>query len=152
VGGQGQDRRNCLSPGAETKGRLLPKEDYGVDKRIRHEGENENSAGGGARYDAHLRGDKEYSYSAGGETRYIKLSGSMKGYTNANTAHQKRVHQMGFVKDYFIPHLPEYMYEIAKFPWVPSPKDKTMNGYYEGIARVRKADGTYIFVRVSLLT
>jgi hypothetical protein len=76
----------------------------------------------------------------------------MKGYTTANTAHQKHVKQMGFEKEYFIPNLPEYMYEIAKFRWVPSPKDKEKNGYYEGIARVHKADGAYTHVRVSLLT
>jgi hypothetical protein len=35
---------------------------------------------------------------------------------------------------------------------VPSPKDKKKNGYYEGIARVRKEDETYTYVRVSLLT
>jgi hypothetical protein len=123
---------NFLSPGAETKGKLLPQAYYGVDKRLRDDG--------------------GYAYVLGGETRYIQSFGSMKDYNKANTAHQKRVRQMGFEKEYFIPNLPEYMYEIAKFRWVPSPKDKKKNGYYEGMARVRKADGTYTHVRVSLLT
>jgi hypothetical protein len=75
---------NFLSPGAETKGKLQPQEDYGVDERDRGE------EGG-------------YAYRFGGETRYIKSYGSMKGYNNANTDHQKRVKQMGFEKEYFIP-------------------------------------------------
>jgi hypothetical protein len=130
--GKTTTEENFLSPGAETKGKLLPTEDYGVDERLRHDG--------------------GYAYRSGGEMRYIKSFGSMKDYNKANTAHPKRVKQMGFEKEYFIPNLPEYMYEIAKFRWAPSPKDKKKNGYYEGIARLRKADGTYTFVRVSLLT
>jgi hypothetical protein len=46
--GKATTEANFLSPGAETKGKLLPKEDYGVGKRLNH--------------------DKGYAYSAGGET------------------------------------------------------------------------------------
>jgi hypothetical protein len=73
-------------------------------------------------------------------------------YNTANTTHQKRVKKMVFEKTYFIPNLPLYMYEIAKFRWVPSPNDEKEDGYYEGVARIRKADGQYTYVRVSLLT
>jgi hypothetical protein len=123
---------NFLSLGAETAVKLLPQADYGVDER--------------------LRDGEGYAYSLGGETRYIQSFWSMIGYNKANTAHQKSVKQISFEKEYFIPNLPQYMYEIAKFRWVPSPKNKKKNGYYEGMARVRKEDGTYTYVRVSLLT
>jgi hypothetical protein len=133
--GKTTTEKNFLAPGAGTAVKLLPQSDYGVNERV------------------YCRDDgKGYTYSPGGETRYIESFGSMKGYNTSNTAHRKRVKQMGFEKEYFIPSLPQYMYEIAKFRWVSSPQNKKKNGYYEGIARVRKASGTYTHVRVSLLT
>jgi hypothetical protein len=87
---------NFLSPGAQSAVKLLPQVDYGVNERAYGK-------------------EKQYAYSAGGETRYIQSFGSMKDFNNANTTHQKRVKKMGFEKEYFIPNLPLYMYEIAKF-------------------------------------
>jgi hypothetical protein len=133
--GKTTTEENFLSPGAETKVQLLPQEDYGINESAYHQGD-----------------DKGYAYNLGGETRYIQSFGSMKDYNNANTDHQKRVKKMGFEKEYFIPNLPLYMYEIAKFRWVPSPKNEKKDGYYEGMAHIRKADGQYTYVRVSLLT
>jgi hypothetical protein len=124
---------NFLSPGAETAVQLLPQSDYGVNER------------------AYNR-DDDYAYSLGGETQYIQSFGSMKDYNTANTAHQKRVKKMGFEQTYFIPNLPLYMYEIAKFRWVPASNDEKEDGYYEGVARIRKGEGQYTYVRVSLLT
>jgi hypothetical protein len=92
---------NFLSPGAEKQVQLLPQEDYGVNERTY----NRNEA---------------YAYSRGDETRHIQSFGSMIDYNAANTAHQKRVKKMGFEQTYFIPNLPLYMYEIAKFRWVPA--------------------------------
>jgi hypothetical protein len=126
---------NFLSPGAEVEDvQLLPQDEYGV----------------GERHHAH---DKNDAYSKGGESRYIELFGSLKDYTAAYKAHHKRVTNMGLehTSASFIPNLPLYRYEIVKFRWRPAPNDQE-DGYYEGVARTRKLDGTYRHVGVSLLT
>jgi hypothetical protein len=135
---------NFLSPGSEVQGKLLPQADYGVNKRVQ-------------RRDPQTGKTSGYDYYKGGETRYIQSFGSMKDYLATNQEHQKRVRKMGFGREYFIPPLPLYRYEIAKFRWVPSqaedydPSDAN-DGYYEGMARIRKSEGVYTFLRLSLLT
>jgi hypothetical protein len=130
-----------LSPGAECDVRLLPEDQYGVGARRRHRPDDKKQK-------------EEYQYHKGGESRYIESFGSMKDYTNANKDHHKRVAAMGFEQTTtnFIPNLPLYRYEIAKFRWRPAPNKPQEDGYYEGSARIRKLDGTYTYVRVSLLT
>jgi hypothetical protein len=104
---------NFLSHGSEVKVKWLPKESYGVDARPSGQG------------------DGDYAYGKGGALRYIQSFGSMKHYTAANLAHQKRVKKLEFTATYLIPNLPLYRYEIAKFRWVPARNDPD-DGYYEG--------------------
>jgi hypothetical protein len=75
----------------------------------------------------------------------------MRHYTAANKARHKRVKKMGFEQTYFIRNLPLYRYEIAKFRSMPARNDPE-DGYYEGVARIRKGEDQYTHVRVSLLT
>jgi hypothetical protein len=123
---------NFLSPGAEVKVKLLPKDSYGVGAR----------PGG--------QGTGGYVHSKGGASQYIQSFGSMKHYTAANLAHHKRVKKLGFKATYLIPNLPLYRYEIAKFRWVPAPNNPD-NGYYEGVTRIHKGEDQYTYARVSLL-
>jgi hypothetical protein len=132
VGSNTTREANFLSPGAETYVQLLPQDDYGVDERPRaHKG--------------------KFTYSKGGGSRYIQSFGSMKHYTAANNAHQKRVKKLGFEATYFIPNLPLYWYEIVKFRWL-SAWNNPEDGYYEGVTRIHKEEGQYTHARVSLVT